>query len=93
MDSTSRPLASTDSRLLKSWAMPPVSWPIDSIFCAWNSAACAFSSASAACFFSVRSRVILAKPSSSPPSSRTASTTTWAQKRVPSLRTRQPSDS
>ena len=24
------------SRLLKSWAMPPVSRPIASIFCAWN---------------------------------------------------------
>ena len=37
------------------------------------------------------SRVILAKPISSPWSSRMASMTTWAQKRVPSLRTRQPS--
>ena len=23
-------------RLLKSWAMPPVSWPTASIFCAWR---------------------------------------------------------
>ena len=40
---------------------------------------------------SVMSRVILAKPISSPSSSRIGSITTWAQKRVPSLRTRQPS--
>ena len=26
------------SRLLKSWAMPPVSWPTASIFCAWRRA-------------------------------------------------------
>ena len=24
------------SRLLKSWAMPPVSWPIACIFCDWR---------------------------------------------------------
>ena len=31
-------LASTTvSRLLRSWAMPPVSWPTASIFCAWRS--------------------------------------------------------
>ena len=29
------------SRLLKSWAMPPVSWPTASIFCAWRSASSA----------------------------------------------------
>jgi hypothetical protein len=29
------------SRLLKSWATPPVSWPIASIFWAWRSASCA----------------------------------------------------
>jgi hypothetical protein len=26
----------TVSMLLKSWAMPPVNCPTDSIFCAWN---------------------------------------------------------
>jgi hypothetical protein len=31
------------SRLLKSWAMPPVSWPTASIFCAWRSASSALS--------------------------------------------------
>ena len=93
MFNTSRPLDSTDNRLLKSCATPPVSWPMDSIFCAWNSAIFAFSSASSAFFFSVRSRVILAKPSSSPSSPRMASSTACAQNREPSLRTRQPSDS
>ena len=33
------------SRLLKSWATPPVSWPMASIFCDWNSASRACSSA------------------------------------------------
>ena len=37
------------SRLLKSCAMPPVSWPTASIFCAWRSAS------SAACSSAVRS--------------------------------------
>ena len=41
----SRPLDITVSRLLKSCAMPPVSWPIASIFCDWNSASRACSSA------------------------------------------------
>ncbi len=72
------------SRLLKSWATPLVSRPIASIFCAWRS----FSSIAV---FSVRSRVTLANPISVPPSSRTASITALAQKRVPFLRTRQPS--
>ncbi|MCY1422329.1 hypothetical protein D9M71_380060 [compost metagenome] len=29
------------SMLLKSWAMPPVSWPTASIFCAWRKASSA----------------------------------------------------
>ena len=33
----------TVSRLLKSWAMPPVSWPTASIFCDWRSASSACS--------------------------------------------------
>ena len=33
------------SRLLKSCATPPVSWPIVSIFCAWRNCSCAFSRA------------------------------------------------
>ncbi|MNL24156.1 hypothetical protein D3C87_1455800 [compost metagenome] len=47
------------SMLLKSWAMPPVSWPTASIFCAWRNASSArsrsnislssFSLASASC--------------------------------------------
>ena len=47
------------SRLLKSWATPPVSWPMPSIFCAWRAR-------SSAARLSVRSRVILAKPSKLP---------------------------
>ena len=50
------------SRLLKSWAMPPVSCPIASIFCDWSRASRVFSSFSCAFFRSVMSRVILAKP-------------------------------
>ena len=40
--SSCKPLANTASRLLKSCATPPVSWPSDSIFCAWRSASSAF---------------------------------------------------
>ena len=50
-------------------------------------------SRSSACRRSVRSRVTLAKPRSVPASSRRAVMTTLAQKREPSLRTRQPSSS
>jgi hypothetical protein len=53
----------------------------------------AFCEVKRACSRSVMSRVILAKPMSSPASSRTASITAKAQKRLPSLRMRQPSDS
>ena len=42
----------TVSRLLKSWAMPPVSWPTASIFCDWRSV----SSASRRSFASASSR-------------------------------------
>ena len=38
---TCSPLMITMSRLLKSCAIPPVSWPIASSFCIWNSSACA----------------------------------------------------
>ncbi len=76
----------TVSRLLKSCATPPVSCPTASSFCDWR----ARSSASR---FSVRSRVILAKPSSRPCSSRIACRVALAQNRLPSLRTRQPSSS
>ena len=64
----------TVSRLLKSCAMPPVSWPIASIFCAWRSR-------SSLARRSVMSRVILAKPIRLPPSPRIALMTTLAQKR------------
>ena len=85
----------TVSRLLKSCATPPVSWPIASIFCAWSRAArgASLQRLLRASRRSVTSRVILAKPISVPSSSRIASMTTLAQKRVPSLRTRQPSAS
>ena len=46
------------SRLLKSCAMPPVSWPIASIFCAWASCSRVCSSAISACLRSVTSRAI-----------------------------------
>ena len=49
-----------ESRLLKSCATPPVSWPIASIFCEWKKASCDRSSASCAARRSVRSRVTLA---------------------------------
>ena len=42
----------TASRLLKSCATPPVSWPIASIFCAWRSCA-------SSCSRSVRSRAVV----------------------------------
>ena len=64
------------SRLLKSCATPPVSWPMPSIFCA-----CAQLLLAQRARRSVRSRVILAKPSSSPCASRIALMTTLAQKR------------
>ena len=67
------------SRLLKSCAMLPVSWPSASIFCDWASCSCARSSAACASRRSVMSRVILAKPTSVPTSSRIASMTTLAQ--------------
>ena len=44
-------------------------------------------------FCSVRSRITFEYPRSTPASSRTAPVTTWAQNRLPSLRTRQPSTS
>ena len=44
----------TVSRLLKSCAMPPVSWPIASIFCAWRSA----SSVCCRCFTSSATRFL-----------------------------------
>ena len=46
------------SRLLKSWAMPPVSWPTASIFCDWRSASSVRRSVSAASFSSVMSRAV-----------------------------------
>ena len=48
--SSSRLPRITCSRLLKSWATPPVSWPTASIRCAWRSRSCA-------CSRSVMSRV------------------------------------
>ncbi len=87
----SSPPMMTVRRLLKSWATPPVSCPTASIFWDWNSASRASSSSRCEFLRSVMSWVILAKPISSPASSRMASMITWAQKRVPSLRTRQPS--
>ena len=59
-------------RLLKSWATPPVSCPMPSIFCA-----CVRRSAAAR--RSVKSRVTLANPTISPPASRMALITTLAQ--------------
>ncbi len=53
---TSRLPLMAASRLLKSWASPPVSWPTASIFCACRSASCARSSASACSRSSVMSR-------------------------------------
>ena len=53
----------------------------------------ACSSASCERLRSVRSRVTLANPASRPSSSRTAVIVTLAQKRLPSLRIRQPSSS
>ncbi|MNC49543.1 hypothetical protein D3C75_987300 [compost metagenome] len=84
------PVRMTVSRLLKSWAIPPLSWPMACIFCAWNSASRVCSSACCASVASVMSRVILANPSKVPVSPRIGSTTTWARNLVPSLRTRQP---
>ncbi len=81
----------TVSRLLKSWATPPVRCPRDSIFWAWNSSWRARSSSRSASIRWVMSRVTLAKPISRPSLSRIGSITTLAQKRLPSLRTRQPS--
>jgi hypothetical protein len=79
--------------LLKSCATPPVSWPSASSFCDSASWRWIFSSCCWASRRSVMSRVILAKPSSWPLSSRIGSMTTLAQKNEPSLRTRQPSSS
>src|SRR6516164_4128582 len=69
----------TPSILLKSWAMPPVSWPSASIFCDWRRISSALSrsslsrtSAASASTRSVRSWVSLANPCRSPPSSRIA---------------------
>ena len=45
----------TLSRLLKSWATPPASWPMASIFCDWRSWPSSFSSAAAARLRSVMS--------------------------------------
>ncbi len=66
----------TVSRLLKSWAIPPLSWPMACIFCAWNSASRVCSSTCCAWVTSVMSRVILAKPSNVPVSPQIGSTTT-----------------
>jgi hypothetical protein len=55
------------------------------------SSASAWRACSSAARRSVRSRVILAKPSSSPLSSWIASSAVSAQNRLPSLRSRQPS--
>jgi hypothetical protein len=74
------------SRLLKSCATPPVNCPMPSIFCA-----CRVRSSAAR--RSVRSRVILANPRSSPFGDLIALITTPAQKVVSSLRTHQPSAS
>ena len=57
--------------------------------CTWRAA----TSTACECCRWVRSWVTLAKPRSRPSASRSAVTTTLAQKRVPSLRTRQPSSS
>ena len=73
------------SRLLKSCATPPVSWPSASIFCACASCACASSSVSWASRRSVMSRVILAKPIRSPFALRMASIRTLAEKRLAAL--------
>ena len=55
------PLVMTASILLKSWAMPPASWPIDSIFCICRTCCSAESrSAMEAC------RAALASASSAP---------------------------
>ena len=74
------------------------SWAVTARKCAWSSAACssralASSSRALASRRSVMSRVTLAKPTSSPSSSRTAVIVTCAQNAVPSLRTRHPSSS
>ena len=53
-------------RLLKSWAIPPVNWPMASIFWAWNRASRASSKARFVSVCSVMSRVIFAKPIMSP---------------------------
>jgi hypothetical protein len=79
------------SKLLKSCATPPVSWPMPSIFWACTSCSCAFCSAIWASRRSLTSRVTLAKPISRPSLSAMRLITTLAQKREPSLRTRQPS--
>ena len=83
----------TVSRLLKSWATPPVRRPIASIFWACTRASRARSISRWASRFSVMSRVTLAKPRSWPVSSRIGSMTTLAQKRSPFLRTRSASPS
>ena len=44
------------SMLLKSCAMPPVSWPIDSIFCDWRNCSCTCSNARACALACVMSR-------------------------------------
>ena len=83
----------TISKLLKSCATPPVSCPSASSFCDSASWRCIFSMFCWASRRSVMSRVILAKPICTSSSSRIGSITTLAQKKVPSLRTRQPSSS
>ena len=79
------------SRLLKSWARPPVNWPSASSFCACINCSRASSRRCWASRRSVMSRVILARPISLPCLSYTVSSTVSAQKRLPSLRSRQPS--
>jgi len=84
---------STCNTLLRSCATPPVNLPIASIFCDWNSAVLVSSRTRFASVRSVMSRVIFANPASIPSSSRIASITTCAQKRLPSFLTRHPSAS
>ena len=67
----------TVRRLLKSWATPPVSWPMASIFCAWRSSCSILTRA-------VRSRMKPVKMEAPP--SFTSPTASSMGKIVPSLR-------
>ena len=64
------------SRLLKSCAMPPVSWPTASIFCAWCSRSSAACSAAAVSRASVTSVIAAITRSRRPAGSRSISSTT-----------------